>query len=119
MMEVSPISSQKSSPELQRQRSRQDSTGSAVSAEISQANILQRAKEPREQQLLTSASQQAQSQNTPSFSAEKPPIPPRGVFPPVPQRQTSYENIKRDVFGKNICIRLKNHYIQWESRFGI
>lgn len=73
-----------------------------------QTNFLQKQKEMREQQLHQSSSsassahsppqlQQQQSQtahspNTTVYSPDKPPIPPRNVPPPVPQRQISNEN---------------------------
>lgn len=101
MVEISPISSQKSSPDLKRG----NSTGSNISGESGfSANITQKPKEIRETPTtvtISLTSQQTQIQSV-SCNADKPPIPPRGVFPPVPQRQTSTENVKRESFGKNI-----------------
>jgi len=42
-------------------------------------------------------------QSPPAYSpADKPPIPPRGAPPPVPQRQSSYESM-------NVTLRSKNN----------
>lgn len=48
-----------------------------------QTKFLQETKELREKK------KQTHSQNTTIYSADKPPIPPRGLPPPVPQRQIS------------------------------
>lgn len=93
MVEVSPISSRTSSPDSQRRSSRQDSISSTVSAgsglSTPQTTFLQKTKELREQQSSVNASPQAQVQTNTVYSADKPPIPPRGLPPPVPQRQIS------------------------------
>lgn len=63
-----------------------------------QINFLQKQKELREQQMQSSSaasspsSPQSQSQNAPVYNADKPPIPPRGLPPPVPQRHISINN---------------------------
>lgn len=59
-----------------------------------QINFLQKQKELREQQMqqsssATSSPSSPQSQTVTVYSAEKPPIPPRGLPPPVPQRHVS------------------------------
>lgn len=86
MVEVSPISSRTSSPDSQRRSSRQNSISSTVSAgsglSTPQTTFLQKTKE-------LNASPQAQVQTNTVYSADKPPIPPRGLPPPVPQRQIS------------------------------
>lgn len=93
MVEVSPISSRTSSPDSQRRSSRQDSISSTVSAgsglSTPQTTFLQKTKELREQQSSVNASPQAHAQTNTIYSADKPPIPPRGLPPPVPQRQIS------------------------------
>lgn len=102
MVEISPINSQKSSPDLQGRRSRQDSIGSTVSGESSFS--LQKTRESRESAATATAllpNQQTPIQNV--YSAEKPPIPPRGVFPPN-QRPISTENTGRERSGKYIQI---------------
>lgn len=90
---MSPISSRTSSPDSQRRSSRQDSISSTVSAgsglSTPQTTFLQKTKELREQQSSVNASPQAQVQTNTVYSADKPPIPPRGLPPPVPQRQIS------------------------------
>lgn len=90
---MSPISSRTSSPDSQRRSSRQDSISSTVSAgsglSTPQTTFLQKTKELREQQSSVHASPQAQVQTNTVYSADKPPIPPRGLPPPVPQRQIS------------------------------
>lgn len=107
MVEVSPISSRASSPDSHRRSSRQDSISSAVSGEngfsTPQTVFLQKTKELREQQPLTSSSlgcqqEVTQVQNTTIYSADKPPIPPRGLPPPIPQRQISTSD----------CVQLRN-----------
>lgn len=106
--EASPISSHNSSPESQRRSSRHDSIGSSMSGgsfNTPQINFLQKQKELRDQQqqqlkinLQTSSSttpvSSPQSPQSPSggHNADKPPIPPRGLPPPVPQRQSSNDN---------------------------
>lgn len=103
--EASPISSHNSSPESQRRSSRHDSIGSSMSGgsfNTPQINFLQKQKELRDQQqqqlkinLQTSSatpaslSQSPQSPSGGGHTADKPPIPPRGLPPPVPQRQSS------------------------------
>lgn len=97
MVEISPISSRTSSPELQRQR--QDSTGSGESGFSSnQVNVFK--KEIREQTSNLNSPQTPIPVQNATFSADKPPIPPRGIFPPVPQRQ-----ISSDRFGNDQYIR--------------
>lgn len=95
VVEISPISSRTSSPDSQRRSSRQDSMSSTVSAgsgsNIPQTTFLQKTKELREQQV--SVIPQAHVQSTPVYNADKPPIPPRGLPPPVPQRQISTNDI--------------------------
>ncbi|XP_039432326.1 spectrin beta chain, non-erythrocytic 1 isoform X2 [Culex pipiens pallens] len=107
----SSISSRTSSPDSQRRDSRASlnsakSGGSGSNAssglQTPQINFLQKQKELRElenQQRLSQ--QQNQQQMSPTGGttqefyglADKPPIPPRGVPPPVPQRQSSNENV--------------------------
>ncbi|XP_037904390.1 spectrin beta chain, non-erythrocytic 1 isoform X3 [Hermetia illucens] len=96
-VETSPVSSRTSSPDSQRRSSRHDSVGSSMSGGSSntpQMNFLQRRRELTEQQHQQQYQQSNQSQQQPSSPnsnygfAEKPPIPPRGMPPPVPQRQT-------------------------------
>ncbi|XP_055643020.1 spectrin beta chain isoform X2 [Toxorhynchites rutilus septentrionalis] len=109
----SSISSRTSSPDSQRRDSRASlnsaksgGSGSNNSSGLQtpQINFLQKQKELRElenQQRLSQQQQQQQqifqSSQTPTQEfyglADKPPIPPRGVPPPVPQRQSSNENI--------------------------
>ena len=97
VVEISPISSRTSSPDSQRRSSRQDSMSSTVSAgsglSTPQTTFLQKTKELREQQVsvtpLTSSIPQVHVQGTSVYNADKPPIPPRGLPPPVPQRQIS------------------------------
>lgn len=105
--EISPISSRTSSPDSQRRSSRHDSIGSSMSGgsySTPQINFLQKQKELREQQMMQQQQLQQQSaapqnprspqsSSTTIYSPDKPPIPPRGVPPPVPQRQSSNENI--------------------------
>lgn len=96
MVEISPISSRTSSPDSQKRSSRQDSVSSNVSAgsgiSTPQTAFLQKTKQLREQQASaiesTPVNPQSHIQSSPVYSAEKPPIPPRGLPPPVPQRQT-------------------------------
>lgn len=106
--EVSPISSHNSSPDSQRRSSRHDSIGSSMSGgsfNTPQINFLQKQKELRDQQQQqlkinlqtspttpSSSSQSPQSPPSGGHSADKPPIPPRGLPPPVPQRQSSNDN---------------------------
>lgn len=106
--EVSPISSHNSSPDSQRRSSRHDSIGSSMSGgsfNTPQINFLQKQKELRDQQQQqlkinlqtssitpSSSSQSPQSPPSGAHSADKPPIPPRGLPPPVPQRQSSNDN---------------------------
>lgn len=114
--EISPISSQTSSPDSQRRSSRHDSIASTGSSTTTpQTQFLQKQKELREQQMQQQHLQQtaaavmaspppapsavnslsAQShvqisnQSSTVYSPDKPPIPPRGNPPPVPQRQIS------------------------------
>lgn len=98
--EISPISSQTSSPDSQRRSSRQDSIASSMSGgsfSTPQTQFLQKTKEMREQQAtsLNSPQTPTPTQSQPStpgatiYSPDKPPIPPRGNPPPVPQRQIS------------------------------
>lgn len=68
------------------------SDGSGLST--TQTQLLQKAKEMREQQISppiasSSSSQQSQilTDNSTIYSPDKPPIPPRGLPPPLPQRQ--------------------------------
>lgn len=106
--EISPISSQTSSPDSQRRSSRQDSIASTGSSSTPQTQFLQKTKELREQQLQqqqlqqssvpsvvtvthtqTQSQVQISNQSSTVYSPDKPPIPPRGNPPPVPQRQIS------------------------------
>lgn len=97
MVEISPISSRTSSPELQRRNSRQDSIASSMSGgsgfSAPQTQFLQKTKELREHQMPLATNStinlQTQAQNPIIYSPDKPPIPPRGLPPPVPQRQIS------------------------------
>lgn len=98
-VEVSPISSRTSSPDSQRRSSRQDSIGSSMSGgsnfSTPQINFLQKQRELREQQHMPSssaASSPCSPQSQSVYSADKPPIPPRGLPPPVPQRHISVNN---------------------------
>lgn len=64
-----------------------------------QTNFLQKTKELREQQSPSVASTsttppQQQTHMTTIYSPDKPPIPPRGNPPPVPQRQISSESVQ-------------------------
>lgn len=99
--EISPISSQTSSPDSQRRNSRQDSIASTMSGgsnyNTPQTHFLQKTKELREQQSATVATLNNSqppptSPGTTVFSPDKPPIPPRGNPPPVPQRQISLQS---------------------------
>lgn len=58
-----------------------------------QTQFLQKSKELREQQMPIATNStinlQAQAQNPIIYIPDKPPIPPRGLPPPVPQRQIS------------------------------
>lgn len=113
--EISPISSRTSSPDSQRRSSRHDSIGSSMSGgsfSTPQINFLQKQKELREQQQLQQSSPQSassphspQSPQSPGsgvYSPDKPPIPPRGVPPPVPQRQPSNENINVTLRSRSV-----------------
>lgn len=119
-VEISPISSRTSSPDSQRRSSRQDSIGSSMSGGSSfstpQINFLQKQKEMREQQHMqsssaTSSPSSPQSVTTTVYSADKPPIPPRGLPPPVPQRHISVNNETTSVTLRNrsgeiiFCVR--------------
>lgn len=122
----SSISSRTSSPDSQRRDSRASlnsakSGGSGSNASSSlqtpQINFLQKQKELRElenQQRLSQQNQQQMSTfqapqspgttgTTQEFHglADKPPIPPRGVPPPVPQRQSSNENVLNNNTNNN------------------
>lgn len=129
--EVSPISSHNSSPESQRRSSRHDSIGSSMSGGSSstpQINFLQKQKEMRDQQqqqvkvtLQTSSSSSIGSPQSPQPSTghviDKPPIPPRGLPPPVPQRQSSNDNSTvtlRTRLGKNSIFDHKSLTRCWE-----
>ncbi|XP_055309165.1 spectrin beta chain, non-erythrocytic 1 isoform X4 [Sitodiplosis mosellana] len=116
VVEVSPISSRTSSPDSQRRSSRQDSMSSTVSTgsglSTPQTTFLQKTKELREQQAsttaLTSSTPQAHVQSTTVYSADKPPIPPRGLPPPVPQRQISTSD----------SVQLRNRSTDGSSNYG-
>ncbi|XP_058061720.1 spectrin beta chain, non-erythrocytic 1 [Anopheles bellator] len=110
---ASSISSRTSSPDSQRRDSRtslnsaKSGSGSTGSYHTPQTNFLQKQKELRElevqQQRLSAQHPPSQALPPPPTSpgpvqevyglADKPPIPPRGVPPPVPQRQSSTENV--------------------------
>ncbi|XP_052891204.1 spectrin beta chain, non-erythrocytic 1 [Anopheles moucheti] len=110
---ASSISSRTSSPDSQRRDSRtslnsaKSGSGSNGSFHTPQTNFLQKQKELREQELQhqrMSTGQMQQHNNLPSPTspgpmpevfglADKPPIPPRGMPPPVPQRQSSTDNV--------------------------
>uniref|UniRef100_A0A182PG07 Spectrin beta chain n=1 Tax=Anopheles epiroticus TaxID=199890 RepID=A0A182PG07_9DIPT len=109
---ASSISSRTSSPDSQRRDSRtslnsaKSGSGSNGSFHTPQTNFLQKQKELREQELQHQrmAAGQQQYNNLPSPTspgpvpevfglADKPPIPPRGMPPPVPQRQSSTDNV--------------------------
>ncbi|XP_049277717.1 spectrin beta chain, non-erythrocytic 1 isoform X2 [Anopheles funestus] len=113
---ASSISSRTSSPDSQRRDSRtslnsaKSGSGSNGSFHTPQTNFLQKQKELREQELqhqrmsTGQLQQQHQHNSLPSPTspgpmsevfglADKPPIPPRGMPPPVPQRQSSSDNV--------------------------
>uniref|UniRef100_A0AAG5CRA5 Spectrin beta chain n=1 Tax=Anopheles atroparvus TaxID=41427 RepID=A0AAG5CRA5_ANOAO len=108
---TSSISSRTSSPDSQRRDSRtslnsaKSGSGSNGSFNTPQTNFLQRQKELREQELqqqrMSSSQHSLPSPTSPGPMvqdmvhglADKPPIPPRGVPPPVPQRQSSADNM--------------------------
>nr|XP_040222398.2 spectrin beta chain, non-erythrocytic 1 isoform X3 [Anopheles coluzzii]XP_049461127.1 spectrin beta chain, non-erythrocytic 1 isoform X3 [Anopheles coluzzii] len=110
---ASSISSRTSSPDSQRRDSRtslnsaKSGSGSNGSFHTPQTNFLQKQKELREQELqhqrLSSGQQQYSNLPSPTSPgpampevfglADKPPIPPRGMPPPVPQRQSSTDNV--------------------------
>ncbi|XP_055611321.1 spectrin beta chain, non-erythrocytic 1-like isoform X3 [Uranotaenia lowii] len=114
----SSISSRTSSPDSQRRDSRASlnsaksgGSGSNASSSIQstnsttpQINFLQKQKELRElenqqrlsqQQMSTFQMPQSPTQEVYNL-ADKPPIPPRGVPPPVPQRQSSSDNVSNN-----------------------
>jgi spectrin beta len=113
----SSVSSRASSPDSQRRdsaSSRHNSFGSANSSTMSgpntpQINFLQKQKEMREQhleQLKISPSSGGVSpipspNNDYQGLSDKPPIPPRGMPPPIPQRQLSYENANVNYRNRN------------------
>jgi spectrin beta len=116
--ETTSISSHASSPDSQRRDSRgshaSGSTNGSNSMYVSsspnpttpQMNFLQKQKELREQairdsQLGTPTFMDAPP-HSPSGFYDKPPIPPRGVPPLPPQRQSSYEKIDIQIRQKNI-----------------
>ncbi|XP_035899186.1 spectrin beta chain, non-erythrocytic 1 isoform X2 [Anopheles stephensi] len=108
---ASSISSRTSSPDSQRRDSRtslnsaKSGSGSNGSFHTPQTNFLQKQKELREQELQhqrMSSGQQYNNLPSPTAPgpmpevfglADKPPIPPRGMPPPVPQRQSSTDNV--------------------------
>ncbi|XP_058129165.1 spectrin beta chain, non-erythrocytic 1 [Anopheles coustani] len=107
---ASSISSRTSSPDSQRRDSRtslnsaKSGSGSNGSFNTPQTNFLLRQKELREQELqqqrMSSSQHSLPSPTSPGPMqdmvyglADKPPIPPRGVPPPVPQRQSSADNM--------------------------
>ncbi|XP_050079457.1 spectrin beta chain, non-erythrocytic 1 [Anopheles maculipalpis] len=108
---ASSISSRTSSPDSQRRDSRtslnsaKSGSGSNGSFHTPQTNFLQKQKELREQELQhqrMSSGQQYNNLPSPTSPgpmpevfglADKPPIPPRGMPPPVPQRQSSTDNV--------------------------
>ncbi|XP_050085218.1 spectrin beta chain, non-erythrocytic 5 isoform X3 [Anopheles aquasalis] len=110
---ASSISSRTSSPDSQRRDSRtslnsaKSGSGSTGSYHTPQTNFLQKQKELRElevqQQRLSAQPPPTHALPPPPTSpgpmhevfglADKPPIPPRGVPPPVPQRQSSTDNV--------------------------
>ena len=109
--ETSPISSRTSSPDSQRRSSRHDSIGSSMSGgsySTPQINFLQKQKEMREQQMQNQqqnsppSPQSPQSTGSSVYSPDKPPIPPRGAPPPVPQRQSSNENMNVTIRSRNV-----------------
>uniref|UniRef100_A0A182W3B1 Spectrin beta chain n=1 Tax=Anopheles minimus TaxID=112268 RepID=A0A182W3B1_9DIPT len=122
---ASSISSRTSSPDSQRRDSRtslnsaKSGSGSNGSFHTPQTNFLQKQKELREQELQhqrMSIGQQQQQQHTslPSPTspevfglADKPPIPPRGMPPPVPQRQSSTDNVLSNNNNGSIQMRSK------------
>lgn len=121
-METSPISSRTSSPDSQRRSSRHDSIGSSMSGgsmNTPQINFLQKQRELREQSpqssVTTPTSPQspqpppAPASGTQFYTPDKPPIPPRGVPPPVPQRQSSHENM-------TVTLRSRNYSGSGESQ---
>lgn len=116
VVDISPVSSRTSSPDHQRRNSRQDSIASTMSGGSGfgtpQTQLLQKTKEFREHQVPSAASslksQQIQTQNTTMYSPDKPPIPPRGLPPPLPQRQiSSNESVQlRNRNGIMFCISM-------------
>lgn len=123
--ETSPISSRNSSPDSQRRSSRHDSIGSSMSGgsySTPQINFLQKQKELREQQHQQQSSpstpnspqspQSPQSVNSSVYNADKPPIPPRGLPPPVPQRQSSTDN-------STVVLRARNGKYENDFNFSL
>uniref|UniRef100_A0A1Y9H0U3 Spectrin beta chain n=2 Tax=Anopheles dirus TaxID=7168 RepID=A0A1Y9H0U3_9DIPT len=124
---ASSISSRTSSPDSQRRDSRtslnsaKSGSGSNGSFHTPQTNFLQKQKELREQELQhqrMSAGQHQQHYNLPSPTspgptpevfglADKPPIPPRGMPPPVPQRQSSTDNVLNNNNNGSVQMRSK------------
>lgn len=115
MVEISPISSGASSPELQRRKSRQDSIASSP-----QTQFLQKTKDLREQQMSSSTNtlNTSQAQNSTIYTPDKPPIPPRGLPPPVPQRQisTSSETVQLRNRGTTSDFEDGGSNDQWNSQ---
>lgn len=129
----SSISSRTSSPDSQRRDSRASlnsakSGGSGSNASSSlqptpQINFLQKQKELRELENQQRLSQQQMSTfqvpppQSPAGSAappqefyglaDKPPIPPRGVPPPVPQRQSSNENMLNNNSNNGNAVQIR------------
>uniref|UniRef100_W4VRA2 Putative karst n=1 Tax=Corethrella appendiculata TaxID=1370023 RepID=W4VRA2_9DIPT len=131
----SSISSRASSPDSQNRRDSRGSMNSAKSGSGSssnfstpQTNFLQKQKELREQEnqrlsqqsppisanTITQQQQQQQQYSSSDFYglADKPPIPPRGVPPPVPQRQSSNENLINSV-----ALRQKNNNFNGNNEY--
>ncbi|ETN64105.1 spectrin beta [Anopheles darlingi] len=125
---ASSISSRTSSPDSQRRDSRtslnsaKSGSGSTGSYHTPQTNFLQKQKELRElevqQQRLSAQPPPTHALPPPPTSpgpmhevfglADKPPIPPRGVPPPVPQRQSSTDNVLLNNNGNGAGVQLRS-----------
>ncbi|XP_058824690.1 spectrin beta chain, non-erythrocytic 1 isoform X6 [Topomyia yanbarensis] len=129
----SSISSRTSSPDSQRRDSRASlnsaksggsGSNNSSSLQTPQINFLQKQKELRElenqQRVSQHQQQQQQQQHMSTFQspqspqgqehyglADKPPIPPRGVPPPVPQRQSSTDNVLNNNGGSASAVQIR------------
>ncbi|XP_055551148.1 spectrin beta chain, non-erythrocytic 1 isoform X2 [Wyeomyia smithii] len=122
----SSISSRTSSPDSQRRDSRASlnsaksggsGSNNSNSLPTPQINFLQKQKELRELENLQRQSQHQQHMSTfqapqspqeHSGLADKPPIPPRCAPPPVPQRQSSSDNVLNNNGASNSAVQIRS-----------